>query len=146
NDLGNPGNAVKRHAVLGRELPCPPADYLKELEHRLADIARKRAGGSEQWEREGNAARARALEEYEQQASENPFFGAVLGQLGFADALKAPATGLYQEHTGRNEEIGVQLDFAVLQHVGYGPIKDMVARLNHGVTSALDYFFGDWWK
>jgi hypothetical protein len=146
NDLGNPGNAVKRHAVLGRELPCSPADYLKELEYRLADIARKRAGGPEQFEREGNAARARALEEYQQMAGQNPFFGAVFGQLGFADALKAPATGLYQEHTGRNEEIGALLDFAVLQHLGYGPINDLVGRLNHGVTSALDYFCGDWWK
>jgi hypothetical protein len=146
SDLGNPGRAVKRHAVLGRELPCPPDNFLKELEDRLADIARMRAGGPEQFEHEANAARARALEEYEQKAGQNPLFAAVMGQLGFADALKAPATGFYQEHTGRNDEIGALLDFAVLQHLGYGPIKDLAGRLNHGVTRALDYFFGDWWR
>src|SRR4029077_10002567 len=106
-----------RHAVLGRKLPCPPPDYLKQVEHRLADIANQRAGGPQQFEREANAARARVLEEYEQKAGQNPFFGAISGQFGFADALKTPVTGLYQEHTGRKEEIGALLDFAVLQHL-----------------------------
>jgi hypothetical protein len=149
NDLGNLSNAVKRHNVLGRELPGPPADYVKELEQRLADIAEKRAGGAQQFEREASAARARALEEFEQfeqKARQNPLFGHLLGQLGFADALKTSVTGLYQEHTGRNEEIGALLDFAVLQHLGYGPIKDLAERLNHGVNCAVDYFVGDWWK
>jgi hypothetical protein len=145
-DLKKPGSAVKRHAALGRELHCPPARYLNELDQRLDDIAGKRAGGQEQFEREGNAARARALEEYEQNASQNPLLSALFGQLGFVDALRAPVTGGYEELHGRNEELGVLLEFAVLQHLGYGPIKDLVERLNDGVTRALDYFLGDWWK
>jgi hypothetical protein len=146
NDLGNPGKAATRHAVLGNELPGPLADTLKVMEDRLAAITRERAGGPQQFEREANAARAQALEEYQQEAGQNPLFGQLFGQLGFADALQTPVTGLYQEHFGRNEEIGTLLDFAVLEHLGYGPIKDLALRLNQGVTCALDYFFGDWWK
>src|SRR5262249_31873726 len=76
----------QRHAILGRQLP---ADYLKYVERRLVDIAKERAGGAEQFEREANAVRARAREELEQQTGQNPFLDALLGQLGFADALQA---------------------------------------------------------
>jgi hypothetical protein len=35
--------------------------------------------------------------------------------------------------------------YAVLEHLGYGPIPDLSAKVNQGVDRALDYFFGDWW-
>jgi hypothetical protein len=146
-DLGTPGKTVKRHAVLGRQLRCSPADYVKELDQLLAEIAAKRAGGPQQFEREVTATRAQALKEFEQmQAGQSSLLGALLGQLGYADALKGPATAAYDEYSGRNQEIGELLDFAVLEHVGYGPIQDLPGRLNHGVNCALEYFFGDWWK
>lgn len=146
NDLGNLGQAAKRHAILGRNLPSPLREYLNIVEQRLADIRKMRAGGPKLFEQEATAGRKKALEEYEQALGQNPLFDSLLGQLKYAEALQAPATGLYQQHLGRNEEIGDMLNFAVFEHLGYGPIEGMVDRLNEGVDLAHEYFFGDWWK
>ncbi|MHC4402972.1 MAG: hypothetical protein ACYTG0_25200 [Planctomycetota bacterium] len=35
--------------------------------------------------------------------------------------------------------------YAVLEHLGYGPIEDLTAHLKRGVDRCLEYFFGDWW-
>jgi hypothetical protein len=44
----------------------------------------------------------------------------------------------------------LQLDdtvvYVVLEHLGYGPIEGLEAKLHTGVDRALEYFFGDWWK
>src|SRR5262245_13731947 len=101
---------VKRHVILGRELH---RDYLKGVEQRLAGIRKERAGGRGQIDQKVKASRANALKEFEQASSENSLLGGLLGQLGFGDALNAPATVSYQQHPGRNEEIGALLNFAV---------------------------------
>lgn len=46
----------------------------------------------------------------------------------------------------RGNAIANALFYAVLEHLGYGPIDRLKTRIERGVDEAVDYFWGDWWR
>jgi hypothetical protein len=56
------------------------------------------------------------------------------------------APGSPQQQFDRVFDLDLAITYATLEHLGYGPMPDLHARLNLGVDRALEYFFGDWWR
>ncbi len=46
----------------------------------------------------------------------------------------------------RASYLGDVIFYAVLEHLGFGPIDNLKARIDRGVDEALDYFLKDWWR
>lgn len=80
----------------------------------------------------------------------------ILGrQVEFLDYVKGPylseregqcaSTQLLAEFD-RLYWISHKLEYALLEHLGYGPVMDIEHHLNHGMDMCLEYFFTDWWK
>jgi hypothetical protein len=55
------------------------------------------------------------------------------------------ARGQPQQQFEREMAIGRAVVYAVLEHLGYGPVEDLTAHLDRGMDRSLEYFFGDWW-
>ncbi|MCU0873958.1 MAG: hypothetical protein MUE50_16600 [Pirellulaceae bacterium] len=58
--------------------------------------------------------------------------------------LSCIVPGRPQQQFARQLLIMNAVAFAVLEHLGYGPMEHMRDRLNEGVDQTLEYFFGDW--
>ena len=52
------------------------------------------------------------------------------------------APGQPQQQFARERQIGSAVWRAVLEHLGYGPIDDLLEYLNAGVDNTLEYFLG----
>lgn len=63
-----------------------------------------------------------------------------------ATYIERTAPGQPQQQFDRELGIGDAVACAVLEHLGYGPVEDLRARLEQGVDRAVEYFFGDWWR
>jgi hypothetical protein len=59
--------------------------------------------------------------------------------------LKRTAPGQPQQQFDWVMRIEESVMYAVLEHLGYGSIKDLASELNRGVDRAVQYFFGNWW-
>jgi hypothetical protein len=64
----------------------------------------------------------------------------------FATYADRIAPGKRKQESHRRYHINACVHCAVLEHIGYGPVEDLVGRLNHGVDCAVEYFFGDWYR
>jgi hypothetical protein len=64
---------------------------------------------------------------------------------GEAITARRTAPGQPQQQFDREGELSEIVIFAVLEHLGYGPIEHLASRLNRGVDRAVEYFFGNWW-
>ncbi len=62
-----------------------------------------------------------------------------------SDYRKLIAPGRPQQQFTRERWVNNAVMHAVLEHLGYGPIKGLISRLEQGVDRAVEYFFGDWW-
>lgn len=60
--------------------------------------------------------------------------------------LKRTTPGQIQQQFDRVLSIGDMVLLGVLEHLGFGPIKDLPSHLNRGMDRSVEYFFGDWWK
>jgi hypothetical protein len=62
-------------------------------------------------------------------------------------ALYAESTAPGKPHQAfaRESQIRWAVRWAILEHLGYGPIQNLSDRLNEGVDRSLEYFLGDWW-
>lgn len=65
---------------------------------------------------------------------------------GEALALKILATPGAMKHKQRASHMDAKVSWALVEHLGYGPVEGLMARLEKGVDEAVEYFFGDWWK
>jgi hypothetical protein len=63
-----------------------------------------------------------------------------------SENLERTAPGKPAQQFAREWEIRTPVRCAVLEHLGYGPIENLVGRLNRGVDRAVEYYFGDWWR
>jgi hypothetical protein len=59
--------------------------------------------------------------------------------------LESIAPGKPQQESGRRSQIDCAVIWAVLEHLGYGPIENLAGLLNQGVDRAIEYFYGDWY-
>jgi hypothetical protein len=64
---------------------------------------------------------------------------------GDADALARRADPRSFQQFDRELQISGIVTYAVLEHLGYGPIENLAAKLERGVDNAIEYFFGNWW-
>jgi hypothetical protein len=64
------------------------------------------------------------------------------------DARHAEATvpGRPQQQFARETYISTAVTFAVVEHLGFGPIENLAGRLNHAMDCSVEYFLGDWWR
>jgi len=71
-----------------------------------------------------------------------------LSVLAQGDALDAEQTavGSARQQFARESELRRTVAYTVLEHLGYGPLPSVSARLNRGVDRAVEYFLGDWWR
>lgn len=63
-----------------------------------------------------------------------------------ADYVTLTAPGQPQQQFAREGIIDAAVGYAVLEHLGYGPIKSLARHLNRGVDRSIEYFFGNWWQ
>ena len=61
------------------------------------------------------------------------------------DYVRETSPGQPHQQFTREGRIAETVIYAVLEHLGYGPIDMLSARLDQGVDRAVEYFLGDWW-